>query len=632
MAISKARLFFIFGLGVVLVSCTQSSTIDAEIGHLSKVIRPLGFPKSTRLETVEHKKALEQVNAIYYYLLSERLKNQGHEALSEKVFENAFILDQESETLLLHKAVADVKANKLTESISRVQKILEINPKNKEAQVLLANLYATTKQYSEAKKTYEIIQSQAPDDEEIMLYLALLEIEEKKLDKAFDRLVRFTRDNPDTPLTYFYIGRIEQERGQIRKALEAYKKAVQLRPGFVQAGTYMAFIQEELGDKKSALETYGWLADQTDDVVFYKKQAQLYLEQNQTQKALMALENLERLEPQDLNTRLRIGLVCLELGQKEKAVLKFKEILKESPDSGNIHFYLGAVLEELGKSRDALHHYEQVSLDSKVYVDAVKRRIYLYGKTGQFEKGQELLARWEAEYEIDEEFYESAALLHQNAGPMGTLEPFKILDEGISKFPESETLVYLKASFFEERNQREQALLTMKEILKRNPNHVGALNFIGYIWADMGVELDKSEAYLAKALSAKPNDPYIRDSWAWLLFKRGEYARAKEILEELRKEKPDEPVFLEHLADVLVKMGILGEAKTLYEAALKMEFSKQSDRQNVLFKVGTLEKILQRWACQDISRAPASEENQKCDAPHDDGLYYHQMRDFKSGR
>jgi tetratricopeptide (TPR) repeat protein len=608
--------------------------------NLKHVVRPIGLSRDQRqIESSDQAEAIKSVNAIYYFLVAEHLKHQGSEEESHIALLRAMSLDEGSSTLWLFQAEVDLKEGRFTEGISRARKILEQEPRHRDAKLLLANLNATAKKYSDARILFSELRQEYPEDEEITLYLALVEIEEKNLDRAFSLLSEFVKTNPEAPLAHFYMGRIEQEKGRMKRALDFYKKAVDLRPGFIQAGTYLGFLQEELGDKTGALETYSWLADQTDDSTFFRKLSQLYLDSNAPEKALAALENLERVEPSDMNVKLRLGLLELELGRLEKAAHRLKQIVKASPESENIRFYLGAVLEDLKDYPESLKQYEKVSPESKLYFDALKRRIFLYGKLDFKNDGLDALKKWEDGFEMNEDYYEAAALFHDNRTLSQTNESLETLEVALKKFPQSQNLLYLKASLLEKRDQKQKALEVMKELLVLNPNHAGALNFVGYLWADQGIRLFDAESYIRRALKFRPRDPFIRDSLAWVHYRKGEYMDAHKILLELKKEKPDEPVILEHLADVLVKLGSLGEAKHLYETALQLEHSKESDRRNIQSKLVDVSNAIRTLSCLDRgdlfeqpsqSRSPASLANCEEGAESYPSVPTFQLRHFKT--
>ncbi|HEV09131.1 MAG TPA: tetratricopeptide repeat protein, partial [Sulfurihydrogenibium azorense] len=64
--------------------------------------------------------------------------------------------------------------------------------------------------------------------------------------------------------------------------------------------------------------------------------------------------------------------------------------------------------------------------------------------------------------------------------------------------------------------------------------------------------------------------PAYLDSLAWGYYKKGDYKKAKELLEKVLKSMSDDPVINEHYADVLSKIGQKQEALNYYKKALKL--------------------------------------------------------------
>ena len=299
----KCRLGFvmpIFFVALLLSGCAKISAFSEKwIGvRAEKIMRPATSKNATHDDLVH---ATESVNATYYFLLSQMLSGKNKSDESLKALERVKGLDANSS--FVHYALAKelLKKGDLTQGVEMAKKAVEMDDKNRDAKLLLANLYATAKKYDQATVLFREIIKLDPDDEESMLYLALLEIEQKKWTEAYGRLKEFIGRNPDSALAYFYLGRLEQERGNDKAAEAAYVKAVDIRPGFVQAGTYLGFLQEKRGDVPGAVETYSWLANLTDSGNYFKKLGHIFLEQKDYPHALESFENFQRVEPSDLN-------------------------------------------------------------------------------------------------------------------------------------------------------------------------------------------------------------------------------------------------------------------------------------------------------------------------------------------
>ena len=95
----------------------------------------------------------------------------------------------------------------------------------------------------------------------------------------------------------------------------------------------------------------------------------------------------------------------------------------------------------------------------------------------------------------------------------------------------------------------------LEQVLDEFPEDVGALNDLGYLWADGGKHLERALEMIQVAVAADPKNMAYRDSLGWALFRLGRYPEA---VAELRVAAAvDEPdgVILDHLASALEKNG-----------------------------------------------------------------------------
>ena len=129
----------------------------------------------------------------------------------------------------------------------------------------------------------------------------------------------------------------------------------------------------------------------------------------------------------------------------------------------------------------------------------------------------------------------------------------------------------------------------MEQVLRLNPDQANALNFIGYTWAEKGINLDKAEEMIKKALKLKPGDGYIQDSLGWLYYQKGDYKRAADELMKAHQRAPDDPVIAEHVADAYLKLGDRAKATEFLEKALKLD-TKGERKQILEEKLKGLEK------------------------------------------
>ena len=72
---------------------------------------------------------------------------------------------------------------------------------------------------------------------------------------------------------------------------------------------------------------------------------------------------------------------------------------------------------------------------------------------------------------------------------------------------------------------------------------------------------------LTEAYEANPDSHYILDSLAWAYFKKKDYVKAAELMEEVIDMVPGEAVSLDHLGDIYLAMNRKREAVYFWRQA-----------------------------------------------------------------
>lgn len=130
------------------------------------------------------------------------------------------------------------------------------------------------------------------------------------------------------------------------------------------------------------------------------------------------------------------------------------------------------------------------------------------------------------------------------------------------------SVYFVRAMALDELGDWDKAESDLKKALTFRPDNPHILNYLGYSWADRGVNLVEAREMLFKALTLAPTDPYITDSLGWVYFKQGDLAQATLLLERAVSLKPYDPVLNDHLGDVYDKAGRTLEARYQWRRAL----------------------------------------------------------------
>lgn len=128
-------------------------------------------------------------------------------------------------------------------------------------------------------------------------------------------------------------------------------------------------------------------------------------------------------------------------------------------------------------------------------------------------------------------------------------------------------IIYARGMSLERLNNWDRAEKDLLQALSFQPDNPMILNFIGYTWADKGINLDKALDYIRRAVAMRPDDGYIVDSLGWALYKTGHYKEAIEWLERAVSIVPDDSTILDHLGDVYWQVGRSAEARYKWRRA-----------------------------------------------------------------
>ncbi|QJE71880.1 tetratricopeptide repeat protein [Aerophototrophica crusticola] len=135
-------------------------------------------------------------------------------------------------------------------------------------------------------------------------------------------------------------------------------------------------------------------------------------------------------------------------------------------------------------------------------------------------------------------------------------------------------LLYVRGMSLDAAGRWAEGEADLKRSLELNPDNASVLNYLGYSWADRGVNLMQARALLEKAVGLKPDDGYIIDSLGWVKLKQGDIAGAVELLERAVELHPLDPAMNDHLGDAYWAAGRKQEARFQWTRAAQQSADK----------------------------------------------------------
>jgi tetratricopeptide (TPR) repeat protein len=118
----------------------------------------------------------------------------------------------------------------------------------------------------------------------------------------------------------------------------------------------------------------------------------------------------------------------------------------------------------------------------------------------------------------------------------------------------------------------EQAERYFQKSLEISPNFAEAQNYLGYMWAEHGTNLDRARDLIEKAVKAEPkNDAYL-DSMAWVLFKLNQPKEALDyILKAIQNAEEQDATVYDHLGDIYSALGQTDKAQEAWRKSISLE-------------------------------------------------------------
>ena len=460
-------------------------------------------------------------------------------------------------------------------SIKNLLKSVEAYPDNAHLKYLAAQRFAEAQNWVKASQYINEALKIKPKWSAAKILKGQILEAQGELDKAGVIFSELLKSRPKKEESYFNLSQNLVHRQKYNQAIQVLNSWIAKNPDSVTTLYYIATIQNVyLKDSAQALKSYSRLLQlDPDDIRVRNQVAQIYLKQNNKEKALEEFINIERQFPNDLSIKVQIASLYQDIGRVGEAITKLNEILEINPQADRIHYFLGLLYEKLKEEKKALEHFEKITATSSVFDDAVLQQAVLLRDLKESKRGTELLRNAIRKHPKVSRFYQFLSLFWEEEEQMD--RAVDALKDGIKKIPNDEELYFNLGSLHDKLKQKEESLKMMRKVLELNPKNAAALNYIGYTYAEAGDKLDEAEKLIVEALKIKPGDAYITDSLGWVYYQKGDLKKALIFIEKANKRSPNEPVILEHLGDVYLKRGEKSRAKQFFKQAIEQGRKKE---------------------------------------------------------
>ena len=516
------------------------------------------------------------------FLVGQELEMDGRLPEAREAYERALRKDPQAVFLLKRLAELAARDERLTDALVYAERAHELDPGDEGLCLFLGSLYRIRREPESAARVLEGADGK-PVSTDAALLLFGIELEAEKNAEARDVAEWLIEKEPDSPRGYVALAEVTERMGDVPGAEAVLRRGLAALPGDLVLFNALARGRRERGDRVGEIGIYREvLVAHPDHHATLLSLADAQSALGQDEESIATLERIEAVYPNDLRSQLQLGFRSYEAGQLEAAERRFSRALAAEPEQHEIAYFLGVVQRKRGEDAAAIESFDRIPPAHERYADSRVQVAGIYE-----EKGDLAAARLEVdrarEVEPSQPLDLYAASLQAKAGDVAGAIAF--LESLLAESPEDAEVLYNIGVIHGEAKNVDEAIRYMRIVLGLDPDHAGALNYVGYTFAERGEKLDEAEAMIAHALELRPDDGFITDSLGWVYYRRAQpllasgkleeakvwLTRAADQLERAAKLTGGDPVISEHLGDVHLALGQRKLALKNYEEAVRLE-------------------------------------------------------------
>ena len=540
-------------------------------------------------------------SAAYAHFLKARLyRHSGQHRLALNELRLALATDEANPFLIVALAEEYAHSGDLDRAEKTLEKLLETSGSYAPAHLALGRVLAEGGKRDRARVQLKRATRLDPTSVEAWLALAELEVDAGRGDQALAAVESLARAHPGDSKGFRALGALLGDRGDTARAERALRRAVQIDDRDHEAWALLAQGHDRADRFAEAEDAYSKaLAGDPDNLELLLAAGRVALKIDAVERGRLWFERVLAIS-EEPEIAVRVSFAYLAADRAEDASEVLDRARRRGVHEPRLGYYSGLIHEKLRRFDRAASAYAEVPRSSELYVEAQIRRgnalslarahpratetfrklleerpdqpeahrgyARALERSGALREAERVLRRAVERWRIPD-LYEALAANLQRQGRGG--EAVSLLERAVAEKPEEKTLRFVLAAAYEQYGKVDESLSHMRAILDEDPNDPRALNFVGYVLADNGRDLDAAERMVRRALELKPDSGAYMDSLGWVYFQRGAIAEALQLLEQAAALEPDEPVIADHVGDAYRRMDLKAQAARWYRHALE---------------------------------------------------------------
>jgi len=301
----------------------------------------------------------------------------------------------------------------------------------------------------------------------------------------------------------------------------------------------------------------------TADPQLYFTLGRLYIRDGSPDKAVATLTRVLSQNPNSVQGRLAIAQAYAAAKDLKSAINTLQEIIEDEP---RVASALAQYQEDAGLLMDAAASYTLALAVRPGDRDLKIRRIAVLLEAKEYARAAGFAGDARKQHPTEPVFprLQGRALFDSGDRSGG----ISVLEAAVKQFPKDTATMFALADVYADAGRAPDAERMLRQLLAAEPANANALNYLGYLLATRGEQLDEAIRLVRRALDAEPDNGAYLDSLGWAHFRRGDLDDAEKYLEAAAAKLPKNSEIQDHLGDLHARKGRFAEAIAAWTRAL----------------------------------------------------------------
>jgi len=473
--------------------------------------------KFQELETSVVPQEVVNPQAYYHFLQGSLAELNNENAKALEAYQAGRALDPGSIFLKFRIAKLHFSNERVSEAVSMAKEIPVGQISTVKMFLDIAKIFSSAGEHNLALEVFTEAERQFPVEDRVYLSHGQFLVTAKSYAEAEEVFHSLLRQVPGSAQAHYRLGVIALEVKTQAEAKQHFEDAIALNVSFEPAYMKLFAIYEDKGNPQESanlVETYLREVN-SQHREFRLKLVRLYVSQHETDKALKHLDIILGQNPGDLHAQVRKAQIFGETGNFQSAIEELTAVLRNRPNELRVRDFLGLLYEEIKDYERAIQAYQANVEFDPTFFDSV---LHLGFVSYRLKRNEDALSYLNQAVKLRPKRPEPYLLLGLTSFQMKDYLQAKVkLEEGIEQDPSNAELHFNLGTAYDKLDRFDEVVREMEQTLELDPEHADALNYLGYSYADRGINIQEAVSLTQRAVAFKPRNGYYVDSLGWAL-------------------------------------------------------------------------------------------------------------------